>query len=281
MDQCPFKFEDLDRFFITNDQSVSKDRLIEILNKIAETPQGEQLLHVLKTVLDKKDKKISFSYAADFAFQSEQTIRGQNEKEIKITIQKEPEPVTRFAFDGQKLVERPIGNKNLESYLISHELVHVISFLESNVMSGPNPERAWNKRKMDWESFLSTPRMKPIYDKVVKNLQPIRGRVLNLFLSRNQKIQQNQTLKEQVKEAFITLFKTTEEARNILGYVTETDKSLIGEYCFFNAGDKTLLPVYNGELMFHGVERSLNNAETTLLNVMAKEFGINLQVSRS
>ena len=144
MDQCPFKFEDLDRFFITNDQSVSKDRLIEILNKIAETPQGEQLLHVLKTVLDKKDKKISFSYAADFAFQSEQTIRGQNEKEIKITIQKEPEPVTRFAFDGQKLVERPIGNKNLESYLISHELVHVISFLESNVMSGPNPERAWN-----------------------------------------------------------------------------------------------------------------------------------------
>lgn len=269
--QCPFKFEELDQFFVTSkDQSVSKERLIEILNKISEVPQGEQLLNALKTVLKNKDKTLSFVYGPEYAFQSEEAIRGQDGKELKITIPKEPENIIkRFVFDGQKLVEHSIENRDSESYMISHELVHVISFLESDVMSAPNPQRAWNKRRTDWDSFLSTPRMKPIYDKVLKKLDS--HWLLNMVFKRD-----NEPLKNQIKEAFITLFENTEDARNVLGYATETDKSLIGEYCFFNEGNKTLLPVYR-EPMLHGAGRQLNEVEKTLLEVMAKEFGINLQ----
>ena len=188
--------------------------MIDILNKITKEQRGKELLMVLKANLQ-TGKKVSFitfcrdetlkEFNDNYAFNSEVSLR---QEDVVISIKSSPpESITRFVFDGQKIVEYYIKNIDPEVYYISHELAHAVSFLESSVTEIVD----WNARKKDWKTFLTTDRMKPI----------------NAALS---DVGLNQ---EAIYNLFEKFFTNTEEARNLLGFTT-TNKTFVGEFCFFN-----------------------------------------------
>lgn len=191
-----------------------------------------------------------------YAFDSEETIYS-NSKDIIINIEKKPLTyMDRLVFDGQKITAYPIRDIDPESYIISHELAHVVSFLESGVLKEASVEdenKFWSHRKSDWENFLAT-----------EGLKPIKEALSDKGLS-----------EDDIKNAFITLFETTEEARNLLGFRTTLDH-VVGEFCFFHNENKFLLPIYR-KPMLHGESRELNDNEKLVLKTIANEFGIRFQ----
>lgn len=261
--QCPFNTEELDEFFNTGSscpfdgyQFISKERLINTLNKITQEPQGLELLMVLKTNLQSTGKKVSFitfcgdealkEFNDNYAFNSENSLR---EGSIVISIKNSPhESITRFAFDGQKIVECHVNNIEPELYHISHELVHAVSFLESDIADN----MTWQGRKEDWVTFLTTDRMKPIKEVL-----------LDAGLSQ-----------DEIRNCFKKFFTNTEEARNLLGFITR-NRSLIGEFCFFNGKSNFLLPTYLDKISV------LNSTEINFLRKIGEALGIQFQATGS
>ena len=147
--------------------------MINTLNKITQEPRGLELLKVLKTNLKSTGKKVSFitfcgdealkEFNDNYAFNSEISL---SEGSIVISIKNSPhESITRFAFDGQKIVECHANNIEPEVYHISHELVHAVSFLESGIADN----MTWQGRKEDWVTFLTTDRMSPIKEVLLED----------------------------------------------------------------------------------------------------------------
>lgn len=179
----------------------------------------------------------------NYGFESEFTLRPNNET-IYITIKNEsPKSVDRFVFDGQKVVSYSLKFSNPESYLISHELAHVVSFLES----GSKTREEWDSRKDGWTIFLQTDRMKPI----------------------NEALQNKGLDQDVINSAFRNLFSNTEEARNLLGF--ESNGKQLGEYFFFNKESNFVLPTYLSE------ERELTSDEITVLKTIGEKLGIQFQ----
>lgn len=155
-----------------------------------------------------------------------------------------PESITRFVFDGQKIVEYYIKNIDPEVYYISHELAHAVSFLESSVTEIVD----WNARKKDWKTFLTTDRMKPI----------------------NAALSDAGLNQEAIYNLFEKFFTNTEEARNLLGFTT-TNKTFVGEFCFFNEKNNFLLPTYLNN------KKELETTEIIFLRKIGKLLGIQFQ----
>ena len=267
--ECPFKNEDLDVFFDTDDgnldpsyNSISKERLIEILNKITKESEGKDLLNALRIALKEENQKISF-----ITFQGEKSLKEYNDiyafnsdcslslDKIVITIKNEPEElIKRFAFDGQEIIECSVKNIDPESYFISHELAHVVSFLKSGVIRMSEKNDAWTKRKENWDVFLESKRMEPIKNALLEA----------------------DFVGEKISSCFEKFFKNTEEARNLLGFETETTpKFLIGEFCLFNKKDNYSLPIY--------FEKStkLSDEEIIFLKTIGEKLGIHFQRGNS
>lgn len=237
---------------------ISKEKLIEILNSIEnQGPHGKDLLTALKearpnnsgkkllfiTFVDNSDRDL-MELNDDYGFKSEFTLRPNNET-IYITIKNEsPKSVDRFVFDGQKVVSYSIKPNNPESYFISHELAHVVSFLES----GSKTLEEWNDRKDGWATFLQTDRMKPINDALLK-------KGLN---------------QDKINSAFKNLFSNTEEVRNLLGFESNGGR-FIGEYFFFNKESNFVLPTYLSK------GKDLTPNEITVLKTIGENLGIQFQ----
>lgn len=264
--QCPFDAGSLDTFFDTGSgcqfnryRFISKERLIDILNKITQETEGRKLLNVLKANLETGGKKVSFIVFYEdeeskelkelndvYAFNSEFSLSGGS---IVISIKDSPhKPITRFAFDGQKIVECRVDNIDPEVYYISHELVHVVSFLESGIADNI----AWKERKEDWVNFLNTERMNPI----------------KALLYKNPDHDEN----DKIRTYFKKFFENTEEARNLLGFITENkNRTLMGEFCFFNERNNFFLPTYLDKIS------DLNPEEINFLRQIGESLGIQFQ----
>ncbi|MDR2397099.1 MAG: hypothetical protein LBD69_04600 [Puniceicoccales bacterium] len=152
----------------------------------------------------------------NYAFQSESTISAPGDSPIYITV-KNPPPTaeTRSVFDGTEIKEQTItrtflNGRNLEAYLISHELAHVVSFLSSGITN----KDEWNARKQNWAEFFQEDRMQPIYNT----------------------LHDGGWSDENIHNSFKKLFTNTEEARNLLGVIPGKNKGeYIGEFYLFTS----------------------------------------------
>lgn len=258
---------DPDKFFSTeeshrgvappeNYQFISRERLIGILNGVAKLPRGMDLLEELKLAVN-TSKILFVKFQRDgfdddtiercdaYVFRSDHTLFRGN-REMLICVKNDP-PISQecFVFDGEKIVPHSVEVDNPESYIVYHELAHVVSFLESEIKVVDD----WDARKADWSGFLETPRMHLI----------------------NQALRDKRLSQDDINRAFEGLFENTEDARNLLGFETKNG-TIIGEFSLFTARNNFLLPTYLGEA------RKLTENEKTVLEVIGKEFGIKFQV---
>lgn len=240
-----------------------------LLSKI-ESLDMEMLLKILKTLneiyshvngvsqRDIDNIKICLENLCNYSFDPNNT-----QDAYILNISTEVIPIERLVFDGEKIItknmEEILGSKKaLEAYIITHELVHLISYItfEEAVRQNSGIEK-WNDRKKNWEKFLLSPRMANIY----KNLK--KGKIFT----------REKILKEKIYNAFTNLFTNVEEARNLLGFVPEGSSIPIGEFFLFNEQEKYLLPTYLTEV------KELTDIEKDVLNTIAnaKGFEISLQ----
>lgn len=284
-ERCPFKDDELGKFFnwklkLGSDAgiytNISKERLISVLNGIMKDPQGENLLKILKNDLETKGKKISFvtccgceefkQYNDDYAFKSDYSSTHDN---ILVVVKNEkPESMERFCFDGQSIKQYTIPGSETENYAVSHELVHVISYLESGVLGelGEEDKKTyWSKRKNNWDGFLETDRMRAVKDELLRT----KTQDGNILLK-----------DEEIIEFFRCFFTNTEEARNLLGFKPKrADNETIGEFTFFNDKCAYYLPIYARPFKNGQECEELTEKEKTVLRVIARNLGINLQVA--
>lgn len=243
---------------------IDKDRLENILNSIINFGNhGINLLDKLKEQCNAFRKNIAFIICVDedikemensYAFSSEVAL-SPNSTELCVTIKDAPDNEdTRVVFNGKFTEDFKLSNllngDSIEAYVIAHELSHLVSFLSSTECTTSDVatnSNNWERRKNDWCSFLTTPRMESI----------------------NRDLLENGLSQDSINSVFRTLFVTTEEARNLLGF--EVDGCLFGEYCFLNQKNNFILPIYLN------APRTLTKEEVIVLNKIAEKFGIQFQ----
>jgi hypothetical protein len=244
---------------------IPQAEVAQILNNIqSHGPHGQNVLQALVQKLDEHQIQIALikysdnapedirNYNNNYAFKSEAALGNTNP--IYVAIKSPPpEAEKRFVFDGTEIKEqiitsRFLNNKNLEAYLISHELAHVVSFLSSGITDA----NAWNTRKQNWSEFLKESRMKPIYNAL-----------------------HDQGLSDQdIHDSFQRLFTNTEEARNLLGVIPgQNEGEYIGEFYLFNEHNNYELLTYLDK------DTPLTDCDRAVLNAIAAEFHIAFQSS--
>jgi len=142
-----------------------KDRCVEILNKIASTKSGYDILNGLKTKLDELQpaKKILFVQKQKYEFVSEAAL-SSNVDFLVVNVASKCIFEQRYIFDGNQVTTHELlANETSEAYFIAHELTHVVSFLNSGITD----EHDWANRKTTdagWVDFFNeTDKMQEVY----------------------------------------------------------------------------------------------------------------------
>jgi len=177
-----FSDESIDIYFQTNATTavddeittISKDRLINVLNKIAETEAGFNILKALKSTLGNlpDNKKIVFNVEDTYNFDSDSAINSDNNRLIvgvsKCFLNSECNS-ERYIFDEGKFVLKSFdSNADSETYFIAHEFAHVVSFLNSGITDYETWENVRKKRPIGWvEFFRETDEMFNVYKELL------------------------------------------------------------------------------------------------------------------
>jgi hypothetical protein len=246
---------------------------INTLNHIVDNlgAQGNSLLRSLKKHLDKENTKVTFRERENYSFVSADTITHfTTEKIAIINIGKKPETINQTIIvargDPPKLEELNLlecfpgtteeKKAKLDAYLISHELSHVISFLDA-------PDKTydgWIARKRNFLPVLTEMG-------IVPTLQPSstpggKGEL-------RYRLDGKEYSSTQVRESMKKLFDRggAEEARNLLGTI---DGGEVGEFGFLKELDPCCLRVYVDQ------ETPLDACDQALLKEIAGRKGVKL-----
>ncbi len=269
-------FEDIDeleKYFNCQDTNCNIDifSLTNILNEIAETKTGCNILKALKSALIDKNtgRKLEDSIKINISLWTSEYNQYSfspfsNDKNcLDVIINTKPINEERYVFDKNKITTHNFpANEKSEAYFIAHELTHVISFLNSGVTS----EADWKLRKggltggendlqkiqqdAGWVNFFNeTEQMKEVYH----------GLLLDGFTPK------------QIIDTFRTFFLNTEEARNVLGLVKvniDGQETFIGEGEMFKERNR-----FDGVIVTYLNEpRQLNVIEKAILNKIIDIF---------